>query len=123
MGSARNLDQVAARIFDVAVDARRSSPTFGQWCGFSLSAENKRQAWIPAGFAHGFTVRSESAEMLYKTTDYWAPEHERCIRWDDPQLAIPWPAAGSVGPRLAPKDAAAPCFADAELPPFVSTAL
>ena len=74
------------RVFDVAVDIRRGSPTFGQWVGERLSAENKRQMWIPAGFAHGFVVLSEYAEFLYKTTDFWAPEHERCIVWNDPEL-------------------------------------
>jgi len=78
----------AGEVFDVAVDLRRSSPTFGKWVGTLLSAENKRQLWVPAGFAHGFVVLSEFAEFLYKTTDYYAPEHERCIRWDDPSLAI-----------------------------------
>ncbi|MHB8253068.1 MAG: dTDP-4-dehydrorhamnose 3,5-epimerase [Acidiferrobacter sp.] len=82
---------IAGEVFDVAVDIRKSSPTFGQWAGFSLSAANKHMAWIPPGFAHGFVVVSETAEFLYKTTDYWAPEYERCIRWDDPDLAIAWP--------------------------------
>ena len=77
-------------VFDVAVDIRRSSPHFGQWVGVHLSADNKRQVWVPPGFAHGFAVLSASAEFLYKTTDYYAPEHERCIAWNDPQLAIDW---------------------------------
>jgi len=82
---------VAGSVFDVAVDLRRSSPTFGQWVGEVLSAENKVQMWVPEGFAHGFVVLSESAEFVYKTTDYYAPEHERCIAWNDPTLAILWP--------------------------------
>ncbi len=82
---------VAGEVFDVAVDLRKSSPTFGQWVGELLSAENKRQMWVPQGFAHGFLVLSESAEFLYKTTDYYAPQHERCLRWDDPSVAIDWP--------------------------------
>ncbi len=101
----------AGEVFDVAVDLRRSSPTFGKWNGRMLSAENKRQLWVPAGFAHGFAVLSENAEFLYKTTDYWAPEHERCIRWDDPQLDIQWPL---VSPSLSAKDAQGVAFADAE---------
>ena len=82
---------VTGEVFDVAVDIRRSSPTFGQWVGEVLSADNKRQLWVPPGMAHGFVVLSESAEFLYKTTDYYAPEHERCIAWNDPTLAIEWP--------------------------------
>lgn len=100
-------------VFDVAVDIRRSSPTFGQWVGVSLSAENKRQLWVPAGFAHGFLVVSEVAEFLYKTTDYYAPAHERAIRWDDAQLGISWPLAAA--PALSAKDASASSFADAEV--------
>lgn len=91
-------------VFDVAVDLRRSSPTFGKWVGFTLSSANKRMAWIPPGFAHGFCVTSDFAEFLYKTTDYYAPEHERTLLWNDPMLAIPWPL--SVSPLLAKKDAA-----------------
>lgn len=94
---------IAGEIFDVAVDLRRSSPTFGKWVGFVLSAENRLMAWIPAGFAHGFCVLSDHAEFLYKTTDYWYPEHERTLAWDDPDLAIPWPLSGP--PVLAGKDA------------------
>ena len=82
---------IEGEVFDVAVDIRRSSSTFGQWAGFNLSAQNKRIAWIPPGFAHGFLVLSEAAEFLYKTTDYWAPEYERCIRWDDSEIRIKWP--------------------------------
>lgn len=92
-------------VFDVAVDLRRASPHFGRWVGERLSAENKRQMWIPPGFAHGFLVLSESAEFLYKTTDYWFPEHERCLRWNDPALGIDWPIQGQ--PLLAARDAAA----------------
>ena len=92
----------AGAVYDVAVDLRRSSPTFGQWVGFTLSAEDKRMAWIPPGFAHGFCVTSDSAEFLYKTTDYYSPAHERTLLWNDPQLAIPWPLSGE--PLLAAKD-------------------
>lgn len=89
-------------VWDVAVDIRKGSPTFGKWVGVSLSATNHRQLWVPAGFAHGFVVVSDVAEFLYKTTDYYAPEHERCIRWNDPTLAIPWPLEGD--PSLSGKD-------------------
>ncbi|MBV7563483.1 dTDP-4-dehydrorhamnose 3,5-epimerase [Pseudomonas sp. sia0905] len=92
----------AGKVYDVAVDLRRQSPTFGQWVGTHLSADNKRQMWVPEGFAHGFLVLSEFAEFLYKTTDYYAPAYERCIRWDDPKLAIAWPLQGE--PRLSAKD-------------------
>jgi dTDP-4-dehydrorhamnose 3,5-epimerase len=91
------------QVFDVAVDLRRASPTFGRWVGEVLSADSKNQLWIPEGFAHGFLVLSDEAEFLYKTTDYYAPEHERCIRWDDPGLAIAWPSLGSP-PRVSAKD-------------------
>ena len=94
---------IAGEAFDVAVDIRKSSPTFGKWVGEILSAENKKQLWIPEGFAHGFVVLSEHAEFIYKTTDYWAPEHERCIAWDDATLAIDWRISGK--PLLSPKDA------------------
>lgn len=104
---------VAGEVFDVAVDLRRSSPTFGQWTGVHLSAENKRQFWIPEGFGHGFVVLSEAAEFLYHTTDYYAPEHERSIVWNDPDLAIAWPIEGE--PLLSAKDAAAPSFKAAEV--------
>ena len=94
---------VAGAVFDVAVDIRNGSPTFGRWVGHTLSAENKQEVWIPVGFAHGFLVLSDYAEFLYKTTDYWVPEHERCIIWNDPELAIRWPI--EVAPILSAKDA------------------
>jgi dTDP-4-dehydrorhamnose 3,5-epimerase len=103
---------VRGAVFDVAVDVRRSSPTFGRWVGAELSEENQRQLWVPPGFAHGFLVLSETADFLYKTTDYYAPEHERCIAWDDPTLAIAWPA--DVTPRLSAKDQQGVAFASAE---------
>jgi dTDP-4-dehydrorhamnose 3,5-epimerase len=101
-------------IFDVAVDLRRSSPAFGRWFGCELSAQNRRQMWIPAGFAHGFLVLSDSADVLYKATDFYAPEHERCIVWDDPALGIAWPQLGEP-PLLSAKDAAAARLPQAEL--------
>lgn len=104
----------AGSVFDVAVDIRRSSPTLGKWAGAVLSSENKRQMWIPEGFAHGFVILSEAAEFLYKTTDYWAPEHERCIAWNDPQLAIDW-RLGGIAPVLSAKDQQGVPFAHAEL--------
>lgn len=104
---------VAGEVFDVAVDIRKKSSTFGKWVGVNLSAENKRQLWIPAGFAHGFVVLSEHAEFLYKTTDYWAPQYERTIRWDDPEIAIDWPI--DVQPILSDKDKAATLLAVAEV--------
>jgi dTDP-4-dehydrorhamnose 3,5-epimerase len=100
-------------IFDVAVDLRKSSPSFGRWVSATLSAENKKQLWVPEGFAHGFVVLSETAEVLYKTTDYWAPEHERSLLWNDPALAIVWPFAGE--PQLAVKDAAGKRLAEADI--------
>ncbi|WP_035821836.1 MULTISPECIES: dTDP-4-dehydrorhamnose 3,5-epimerase [Janthinobacterium] len=103
----------AGEVFDVAVDLRASSATFGQWVGVTLSAENKRQLWIPEGFAHGFIVLSESAEFLYKTTDYWAPEFERSILWNDPALGITWPGDGE--PMLSGKDQLGKLLADAEV--------
>lgn len=99
-------------VFDVAVDIRQKSPTFGQWVGVTLTAANKRQLWVPEGFAHGFVVVSDVAEFLYKTTDYWYPEFERSIIWNDPLLAIEWPLEGE--PVLAKKDAAGSSFAEAE---------
>ncbi len=101
-------------IFDVAVDLRRSSPTFGRWVGTELSEENRNMLWVPPGFAHGFLVLSESADFLYKCSDYYTPNAERCIRWDDPQLAIDWPLATGTAPFLSAKDAAGVAFADAE---------
>lgn len=101
-------------IWDVAVDLRRGSPTLGRWTGEVLSAANRRQLWIPEGFAHGFVALSEEAEVLYKTTDYWHPEHERCLRWDDPDLAIAWPAAGAPL-SVSAKDARGTAFRDALL--------
>lgn len=98
-------------VFDVAVDLRQDSKTFGQWVGVHLSAENKRQLWVPEGFAHGFVVLSETAEFLYKTTDYYAPEYERSLLWNDPQVGIVWPVLDGE-PRLAAKDAAARTFAE-----------
>lgn len=105
----------AGEVFDVAVDLRRASPTFGRWVGEYLSGENKRMFWIPEGFAHGFLVLSESAEFLYKATDYYAPEHDRALRWDDPAIGIEWPLVGQ--PQLKPRDAAAPLLANAETLP------
>jgi dTDP-4-dehydrorhamnose 3,5-epimerase len=96
---------VAGEVFDVAVDMRKNSPQFGKWTGCLLTAENAKQLWVPPGFAHGFFVLSESADFLYKTTDYWYPEHERCLLWNDPALAIDWPL-GNTTPLLAAKDAA-----------------
>jgi len=104
---------VKGAVFDVAVDMRRSSPNFGRWAGVELSEENHRQLWVPPGFAHGFLVLSESADFLYKTTDFYAPQSEACVRWDDPAIGIQWPDAGVV-PRLAEKDAKAPLLAEAK---------
>ncbi len=107
---------VRGEVFDVAVDLRRSSATFGQWVGERLSADNKRQLWIPEGFAHAFVVLTESAEFLYKTTDYYAPEYERCVLWNDPAIGIDWHGNGLVGaPLLSAKDAAGLPLAQAEL--------
>ena len=105
---------VLGEIFDVAVDIRRSSPSFGQWVGAVLSADNKQQLWVPAGFAHGFLTLSEQAEVLYKTTDFWSRECERAIRWDDPALAIAWPQEALAGAltQLSEKDGAAPLLAE-----------
>ena len=104
---------VAGEVFDVVVDIRRSSPTFGKWVGERLSAENKKMMWIPPGLAHGFSVISEQADFLYKTTEYWAPQHERTLLWNDPELGIAWPLAAE--PILAPKDRAGKRLAEAEV--------
>lgn len=104
---------IAGEVFDVAVDIRKSSPTFGKWIGETLSAENKKQLWVPEGFAHGFLVLSESAEFLYKTTDYWFPEYERSISWSDPTINIQWPISSL--PTLSAKDDKGAQLADAEV--------
>ena len=104
---------VSGSVFDVVVDIRKSSPTFGKWVGEILSAENKKQMWIPEGFAHGFVVLSETADFLYKTTDYWVAEHERCILWNDPSLAIDWSIQNA--PSLSAKDQAGSLFSEAEI--------
>ena len=104
---------VSGAVFDVAVDIRRSSSTFGQWFGVELTAENRRQLWIPPGFAHGFLATSDWAELLYKTTDFYSPELDRSIRWDDPDIGIDWPIEGQ--PILSEKDATAPLLRDAEV--------
>ncbi|MBR7799030.1 dTDP-4-dehydrorhamnose 3,5-epimerase [Undibacterium fentianense] len=108
---------IAGEVFDVAVDVRRSSPNFGKWTSAVLSASNSRQMWIPPGFAHGFIVTSEYAEFLYKTTDYWAPEHERCLLWNDPALAITWPLDACLNeqPALSGKDQLGKLLVDAEV--------
>ncbi|WP_407276348.1 dTDP-4-dehydrorhamnose 3,5-epimerase [Halothiobacillus sp. DCM-1] len=106
---------VQGRVWDVAVDLRKTSPTFGQWFGVELSAENHRQLWIPAGFAHGFLVLSDTADFLYKTTDYWYKEYDRSILWNDPDLAIEWPMENKNAAILSAKDAASTSFAAAEL--------
>ena len=106
----------AGEVFDVAVDLRRSSPTFGRWVGTVLSGENHRQIWIPPGFAHGFYVMSDSADLLYKCTDLYAPQHDRTLKWDDPEVAIEWPVAGTA-PLLSPKDEAGVPLRDAEVYP------
>ncbi|WP_238923647.1 dTDP-4-dehydrorhamnose 3,5-epimerase [Achromobacter ruhlandii] len=103
---------VIGSVFDVAVDMRRGSPTYGQWVGEVLNAENKRMLWVPEGFAHGFQVLSETADFLYKTTDFYAPQHERCVIWNDPTLAIDWPA--DIMPRLSQKDEFGAKFRDAD---------
>ena len=114
---------VKGAAYDVAVDIRRGSATFGQWVGVTLDAVHHRQLWIPEGFAHGFMALEDDTHFLYKTTDVYAKDCERALRWDDPQLAITWPAAGPGGPRLAAKDLAAPSFAAAEVPALQDTAL
>ena len=103
------------RVFDAAVDLRKSSPTFGRWAGAELSGDNHRQLWIPAGFAHGFLVLSDSADFLYKTTDYYAPQHERSVLWNDPAIGIDWPMDGE--PTLSAKDKAGALLRDAEVFP------
>ena len=103
---------VVGEVFDVAVDLRRSSPTFGQWVGERLSAENKKSLWVPEGFGHGFLVLSDVAEFLYRTTDFYAPEHERCIAWNDPQIGIDWPLTGE--PLLSEKDTKGELFSKAD---------
>lgn len=105
---------VRGAVFDVAVDIRKGSPTFGQWVGALLTEDNHRQLWVPPGLAHGFLVLSESADFLYKTTDFYSPEHERCIRWDDPQLAIAWPSV-EAAIQLSAKDQAGRWLAEADL--------
>lgn len=105
---------VQGRVWDVAVDLRRHSPTFGRWVGVELSEENQRQLWVPPGFGHGFVTLSDSADFLYKTTEYYAPSHDRAVRWDDPELAIDWPLDGLV-PQLSAKDEAAKPLSEAEL--------
>jgi dTDP-4-dehydrorhamnose 3,5-epimerase len=108
---------VAGSVFDIAVDLRKSSPHFGQWVGYELSAENQRMLWVPPGFGHGFLVLSESADFLYKTTNYYAPEWDRGVRWDDPEMGIDWPLAAMPGValQLSAKDQAQPLLRDAEV--------
>jgi dTDP-4-dehydrorhamnose 3,5-epimerase len=108
---------IEGEIFDVAVDLRRSSPTFGRWVGARLSADNRRQLWVPPGFAHGFFVTSETAQVLYKCTDYYAPQHERSLRWDDPDLGIDWPLVDGIEVLLSPKDAAGLSLREADVYP------
>ncbi len=108
---------VSGTVYDVAVDIRRSSATFGRWVGVMLSEENHHLLWVPPGFAHGYLVLSDSADFLYKVTDFWAPQHERAIRWDDPEIGVKWPLPAGVEPVLSAKDAAAPRFRDAEVYP------
>jgi dTDP-4-dehydrorhamnose 3,5-epimerase len=104
---------VSGVVFDVAVDIQRSSPTFGDWLGVELSADNKKQLWVPPGYAHGFLAISEWAEIVYKVTDYYSPEHDRSIRWDDPDIGVEWPIEGD--PIVSDKDASAPYLAEAEV--------
>jgi dTDP-4-dehydrorhamnose 3,5-epimerase len=101
-------------VFDVAVDLRRSSPRFGQWVGLTLSDINHHMLWVPPGFAHGYLAMSEEVDFLYKCTDFYAPQHERAVRWDDPELGVEWPLPAGVAPMLSGKDAAAPLFRQAE---------
>lgn len=106
---------VEGEVFDVAVDIRRNSPTFGKWVGANLSADNFKMMWVPQGFAHGFYVISESAQFMYKCTDYYAPEHERCILWNDPDLGIKWPLVNGKDPLLSQKDAEGDAFKNAQV--------
>ena len=106
---------VRGQVFDVAVDIRRSSPTFGQWVGVELTEDNYRQLWVPSGFAHGFYVLSDTADFLYKTTDYYFPDLERSLLWNDPAIAVSWPIQANVSPIISAKDKIAPELADAEL--------
>jgi dTDP-4-dehydrorhamnose 3,5-epimerase len=106
---------VSGEVFDVAVDLRKNSDTFGKWVGATLTAENKHQLWIPPGFAHGFYVLSDWADLLYKVTEYYAPEWDRALRWDDPEIGIKWPLLGGRSPRLSTKDAQGIALAEAEL--------
>ena len=108
---------ISGRVFDVAVDLRRSSPTFGRWTGVELSTENRRLFWVPPGFGHGFYVLSEQAEFVYKCTDYYAPQHERVVRYDDPEIGIGWPLVDGVETVLSDKDSAGLAFRDADLFP------
>ena len=108
---------VSGEVFDVAVDMRRSSPNFGKWAGEILSADNKHQLWVPPGFAHGFLVLSDTAKFEYKCTDYYAPEFERSVRWDDPEIGISWPLEEGEQPVLSPKDREAPLLGDADTYP------
>jgi dTDP-4-dehydrorhamnose 3,5-epimerase len=101
-------------VYDVVVDMRRSSPQYGKWVGVELSADNHLALWVPPGFAHGYLTLSEDADFLYKCTDYYAPQHERAVRWNDPHIGVEWPLPEGVTPLLSPKDAVAPSFADAE---------
>jgi len=110
---AKLVQVISGEVFDVAVDVRKNSPTFGKWVSANLSAENKKQMWVPEGFAHGFLVLSDSAELMYKTSDYYSPEFERCIRWDDEELAIKWPLSGA--PILSEKDTKGIEFKSAEV--------
>jgi dTDP-4-dehydrorhamnose 3,5-epimerase len=103
----------AGEVFDVAVDLRRSSPTFGRWVGAALSAANHRQLWVPPGFAHGFYVLTPSADLMYKCTDFYVPEYDRTLRWDDPDVGVAWPLPAGQPPMLSPKDAAGLAFSDA----------
>lgn len=108
---------VTGRVFDVAVDIRRSSPTFGRWVGAVLSEENHHMLWVPPGFAHGYLVLSDSADFLYKVTDFWAPRHERTLRWDDPEIGVKWPLPAGVEPVLSEKDRDAARLREAEVYP------